>query len=396
MAVYEYTALTMRGQRVRGTLTGASEQAVLAELEARQLTPVALSPAKEKREGTRIPRRRLGEAYGQLGDLLRAGVPLLRALRLLASSKASPALGRVFRGLADEVEKGSDLAGAMAERPASFEPVHVAMVRAGEKGGFLEDVASRLGVLVVKEAELRSKIVVNMIYPGLLACVGVGVAGVIFGYFVPMFRKNFDQIQGGLPGITKAVLAVSDAVTRYGLVTATVLAALGVAAWAGLRRPEVRAWWDGVKLRMPVIGLLLRTLTAARFCQLLGAMLANGVPLISALGIARDGTGSAKLAAAVDEAIEAVRAGRTLSGPLGESGLFEPDIAEMIAVGEQSNSLGDVLGRVGATLEERVDRALGVAVRMIEPLLLMVLAGVVMFVAAGLLIPMVKLSSGVR
>lgn len=396
MALFDYTALTAGGERVRGAIAAASEQAVLAELESRRLTPVSLAPARERRVARRVSHRRLGEAYGQLADLLRAGVPLLRSLRLLSNSKASPALAAVFRGLTEEVEKGSDLAGAMGLRPEVFEPVHVAMVRAGEKGGFLEDVATRLAALVIKQAELRSKVVVNLIYPAILGLVGVLVAGGIFGFLVPKIRPMFDRLGDGLPGLTRAVFAISDALTRHGLVTGVVLGGLFAAAWAAMKRPRARRWWDDTRLRLPVLGPVLRSVAAARFCQLLGAMLSHGVPLLGALGIARDGTGSERLSEAVDAASEAVRAGKPLAVPLGESGLLDADVVEMIAVGEQANNLGDVLTRVGETLDARTDRVLGVAVRLIEPLLLVLIAGVVMFVAAGLVLGMLRLSTGIQ
>jgi general secretion pathway protein F len=192
LATFEYTALSAAGRRVEGVLAGPNEQAVLIELESRQLTPVSITPRAEAGvTGVRVNTRKLGEAYGQLADLLRSGVPLLRSLKLLARPRSASALATIFRELAEAVEKGSDLGAAMADRPRIFPTVHIAMVKAGEKGGFLEDVLARLGTLVVRQAELRSKVIGNLVYPTVLVVLGLGVGGVIFGVFVPQFRPIF-------------------------------------------------------------------------------------------------------------------------------------------------------------------------------------------------------------
>lgn len=393
MATFRYTALTATGQRVSGSLAGPSEQAVLAELEARHLTPVDIEEGVDRKSTGRVPTRRLAEAYGQMSDLLRAGVPLLRSLKLLGGQKSRGRLAGVFRGLAESVEKGADLGAAMSNAGGVFPTVHVAMVRAGEKGGFLEQVLARLNVLVTRQAELKSRLMGNLIYPSILIVFGIAIAGVIFGVFVPKFRGMFAKLGDDLPVVTKVVFAVSDAVTRHGLVTAIVLAVLVVAAWRALQREDVRAWASAQVIRTPVVGGIVRGFATARFCGLLGSMLANGVPVLTALSIAKDGAGNVLMVRAIEEAAESVRAGEHLAPPLSRSGLFDEDVVEMIAVGESANNLDDVLIRIGETIEARLDRQLTGAMKLVEPLLLLMLAGVVGTVAAGLLLPMSKLSS---
>jgi general secretion pathway protein F len=394
VAVFEYIALNTSGRRVAGSLAGVSEQAVLTELEARQLTPVSIAPKGDARSfGRGFSSRKLGESYEQLADLLHAGVPLLRGLKLLSSRKAQPRLATVYRGLAEAVEKGADLGAAMSELPSIFPPVHTAMVRAGERGGFLEQVLARLGRLVVRQAELRSKVIGNLIYPAVLLVLGLGVGGIIFGYFVPMFRPMFEGIQSGLPLATRIVFAASDAVSTYWTYTIASLAALAAVLWWASRRADVRDWIERAKLRLPLAGGLIRGFATARFCQLLGTMLSNGVPMLAALAITKDGTGSPLLGRAVEKAAESVKAGQPLAAPLAESGMLEDDIVEMIAVGETANNLDEVLLKIGDGIEARLDRLLNNAVRLIEPLLLLLIAGVVGLVAAGLLLPLSKLSS---
>src|SRR5262249_35462524 len=263
----------------------------------------------------------------------------------------------------------------------------------GEKGGFLEEVLQRLGTLVMKQAEMRSKIIGNLIYPALLVLLGLVVSVAIFGFFIPKFRPMFANIKGGLPLVTNLVFAASDAVGRYGVITAAVLVVLGVTVWRVSKRADVRERIETAKVRAPVVGGLVRGFATARLCQLLGTMLSNGVPMLAALKIAKDGTGNLLMARAIENASEAVKGGQPLAAPLGESGLLDDDVVEMISVGESANNLDEVLLKVGDSIETRLDRMLGSAVRLIEPLLLLAMAGVVGTVAAALLLPMSKLSS---
>jgi general secretion pathway protein F/type IV pilus assembly protein PilC len=394
MPTYEYQALTTGGQRVRGSLAGVSEQAVVAELESRSLVPVTITPAAEPRRARRrLSARKLGTAYQQLSDLLRAGVPLLRGLKLLGGRKSDPSLASVFRELAEAVETGGELSEAMGQKPETFAPIHVAMVRAGEKGGFLETVLARLGALVIAQAELRGKVIGSLVYPGILVSVGVIVMAVIFTVFVPKFRVMLDAMQSTPPVITRLVLGLSDALTSWkALLVVGALVGLVVGALWALRRPDVRARVEVWRVRAPVVGPLTRAIGAARFCRTLGTMLANNVPMLAALQISKDAAGNAPMREAIERAADAVRQGEPLAAPLSASGLFDDDIIEMISVGEAANNLDDVLVQIAATVEARVERLLTTAVRLIEPLLLVSIAGVVFAVAVALVLPMTQMS----
>lgn len=394
MASFRYIAVSAAGARVSGEIAAPNEQAVLAELEVRQLTPVKVEARVERAAtGARVPVRHLAEAYGQIADLLKAGVPLLRALKLLSNLKSRPNVARAFGKLAESVEKGSDLAAAMEEQSGAFATVHVAMVRAGERGGFLDQVMARLARLVTAQADLRAKVVGNMIYPAVLATVGTLVGGAIFIFMVPTFRKQLTSLQGGLPTITKVVFGISDLLTELWWVTLLVLIAAAIAAWRVSKVEAAKEWIAARMPRVPVVGGLLRAVVAARVCGLMGSMLANGVPLLTALAIAREGSGSRPMAKALGEAMERVRQGQGLSQPLAASGMLDPDVVEMIAVGEGANNLDEVFDRVAETLEQRVDRRLTVAVRLIEPLMLVLIASVVGLVAVALILPMAQMSS---
>lgn len=396
MPTFQYTAFDAGGRRVGGALAAPSEQAMLSELESRRLTPVSITPEPERggwrRRGVGV--RALAESYHQMSDLLRAGVPLVRALRLLGARKAVPRLSAAYRALADAVAEGQELADAMNANPSIFGPVHVAMVRAGEKGGFLESVFARLGQFLSTQAELRSKVIGSMIYPAILVVVGVIVLGVVFGIFVPMFEPMFERIRDRLPLISRAVFGMSALVTTYGLFVLVIVGAAGFALHRAWRRPSVRLWAARARTRAPVIGPLVRGLAAARFCRMLGTLLGNGIPVLAAMQIARDAAGNPLMAQAIDRAADAVRAGQPLAPPLAESGLFGEDVVEMIAVGEAANNLDDVLLNIADTIERRTDRLLTNAVKLIEPAMLLAIAMTVGLVAAALILPMTQLSAG--
>lgn len=395
VATYAYIARDSSGQRVTGKLAGGSVQSVLSELESRRLAPVKVHEVREPvRLQRRITSRQLAQAYRQLGDLLRAGVPLLRALRLLGRSKANPRLAKVLADVADQVADGVRLADAMSAHEDVFPPIQIAMVRAGERGGFLQEVLERMGGFLENQADMRSKMIGNLIYPVALLLIGLGIIVAALAFFVPQFRDFYSRMELPLPTII--LLGASDLLTERWPVLLAGVAVLGAGAWWMWQQPRIRRTIAEWQLRIPKLGPLLRGLAVARFTRILGTLLQNGIPMISAMQISRDAAGHILLAEAVDEAVEAVRAGETLARPLAESGLFSDEIAEMIAVGESANNLPEVLLTIAETVEKRVDRMLNVVMRLMEPLLLLVLAGVVLFIFIALIVPMMRMSTAMQ
>ncbi len=394
MATYAYIARDASGQRVEGKVAASTVQVALADLQARQLSPVSIKEVRDQpRVQRRVSVRQLAAAYRQLGDLLHAGVPLLRALRLLGRSKSNLRLAKIMAEVADAVADGSRLADAMAAHADVFPSVQVAMVRAGERGGFLEAVLHRMGTFLEQQADMRAKVVGNLIYPIVLLLVGVGIVIAALVGFVPRFRDFYSRIE--LPWPTRALLGASDAFSSYWLVLVLALAGGVFGLWRLWRQPAVRRAITVWLIRMPVIGPLLRSLAVGRFTRILGTLLENGIPIMAAMQISRDAAGNVLLAEAVDQAIEAIRSGETLAQPLGQSGLFSDDVLEMIAVGESANNLPSVLVSIADTIEKRVDRLLAVFIRLMEPALLLLLAGIVLFIFIALIVPMMRMSTSV-
>lgn len=392
MVTFCYIARTAAGERVTGTVAGTSEQAVLAQLQSRQLVPVEVTQLRPPRQWRRgVSTRRLSEAYRQLGDLLSAGVPLLRGLRLLGRRKSVPALSKVLSEVADAVADGSRLADAMSAHPEVFPEIQVAMVRAGERGGFLDEVMQRLALLLEHQADLRTKIIGALIYPALLMIVAVGIVIFALVGLVPRFETFYADIDLPLP--TRVLLAASALFTSYWLPLTIVLVLLAWVAAMARARPNIRRRMSGWQLQVPKLGPLLRRLSVARFCRVLGTLLTNAVPMLSAMQISKDIAGHPLMVEAIEEAADAVRAGEPLATSFGESPLFEDDIVEMISVGESANNLPDVLLTIADTIEKQVDRMLNVLVRLVEPLLLLLLAGIVVFIFVALVVPMLRMSA---
>jgi general secretion pathway protein F len=392
MALFAYTARDATGQRINGRLEAQSEQSALSELETRGLVPVRLQEAASApAQGRRVSARSLARFYQQMSDLLRAGVPLLRALRLLAGMKSNEKLTAVVQGIADAVEDGEHLADAMARYSRTFSSVEVSIIRAGERAGFLEGALGRLAFFLERRAEMNAKVIGNMIYPVVLLVVGAGIVVAALIFFVPRFEELYADIE--LPMSTEFLMSLSALFTQWWpLLLIGIASAIALVFWA---KGEV-IWQrraEHVRLRMPVLGALARGLACARFCRVLGTMLENGIPLIDAMQIASGSVGSLLMQEALDEAAEAVAGGDPLAPPLAKSGLIEEDVLEMIAVGESANNLGEVLVSIAETLEGRVDRQLAIAIRLMEPALLLLLAGVVLFIFMALIVPMLRMSS---
>ena len=392
MAMFAYTARDALGKRVTGRLEAMSEQMVLTELEARGLVPLQLkSAASVSTGGNRVSTRALARFYRQLGDLLRAGVPMLRAIRLLAGMRSNRKLAQVLGQVADSVEEGERLADSMAAFPQTFPEIQTSIIRAGERGGFIDSALDRLATFMDQRADMQSKVIGNLIYPIVLLAVGMGIVVAALIFFVPRFEDFFAGMD--LPTSTVLLMAMSRFTIAWWPVLIVLLAGLVPLILHARRQLSWRRRWERFRLALPVLGPLGRAIACARFCRVLGTMLENGIPLIESMQIARGAVGSLLLEEALESATEAVSGGDSLATPLSESGIIDPDVVEMIMVGESANNLAEVLVTIADTLEGRVDRQLAIAIRLMEPLLLILLAGVVLFIFMSLIVPMLNMSS---
>ncbi len=396
MATFQYQARTSSGDVVAGSIQADNEQGAARALDERKLYPICLTEQKPQRVATgKVRLRDIGIMYGQLADLLRSGVPLVRSIDTIARASSNARLSAVIKKVGEAVSGGKELAEAMSEQGPVFAPLHVAMVRAGEKAGFLEDVLTNLSGFIERFDELQSKIRGAMIYPIMLSVVALSVTVGMLVWFVPRFKNLFGQ-QRELPAPTRIMFAVSDALLQGWPVILAGLAAAVIGVVMLLRSSTGRMLWERWRLRVPVIGKVIRTVSITRFCRILGTMMANGVPILQALAISKDATGSVVLAEHIDKAAESVRGGQTLTAPLRACGLFPPQVLEMIAVAEESNQLDKVLVEIAETVERRTDRQVNQAVQLIEPVVLVLMAITIGTLALGLLYPILTMAQSIK
>jgi general secretion pathway protein F len=397
MGEFHYSAKSARGETVTGTMNADSEAAVLRVLDEKELFPVwirnrAGSAGPRKPFFSRgIPSRDVGVMYSQLGDLLGSGVPLLRALNSLVKSTVNPRLKELLKQIQAGVADGKSLTQAMREHPEVFPALHIAMVQAGERASFLEQVLHGLAEFLERLDELQGKVRGAMIYPALLTVVGLAVMVGALVFFVPRFEPLLSGVQQAAP--TKLLFTLSHVVRGYWYL----LIIAGVVAtgflWSALKSKAGRRLLEQWRFKVPVAGSAMRMVAITRFCRILGTMLANGVPLLQALSISKDSTGSPLLAERVAEAAENVRAGKPLTEPLGAGGMFPEQIIAMISVAEESNQLEKVLLHIADTVERRTNRQVDQAVRLIEPVILCAVAAAIGFLALGLLLPIFTMAS---
>ena len=395
MNKFQYTALTETGQKITGALEADTEAAVLRALEERKLFPVTVRGrglgAGQTRPRRRVRSSELGAMYGQLADLIGSGVPLLRALDSLIKSAASESLREVLKEVRASIADGKTLTDAFRQFPEVFPTLHTAMIQAGERAAFLEQVLRSLSGFLERLDELRSKVLGAMIYPALLTALGTAVMIGALVFFVPKFAPLLSGVKKPLP--TEILFAASKTVRSYWYLLAIGIAGLIAIVWLNLKSPAARRWTEQWRLKIPVVGNAFRLLAITRFCRILGTMLANGVPLLQALKISKDATGSSILGERIAEATEAVRDGKRLSEPLGVGDFFPEQILAMIAVAEESNNLDKVLVQIADTVERRTNRQVDQAVRLIEPAILCVVAAGIGFLALGLLLPIFTMAS---
>ncbi|MBS0204568.1 MAG: type II secretion system F family protein [Planctomycetes bacterium] len=400
MPEFRYVARELTGKQVEGILTAANEREALGALGAKGVFPIsvtlaATAMAHQQNKRRRVPARLLCVFYTQLSDLLRAGVPLLRSLELLERQSRHQTLKMVLQEVRDQVADGTRFAESLRQHPTVFPELTVSMVRAGEEGSFLEDTLKRIADFTEHQEELKGRVIGAMAYPAFLVVVGSLILIGMLVFFVPKFEPLFDRMRedGTLPWATTALLAMSSGIKNYGWVLLVIIVVLAIVVQKQFSAEDGRRRFDAFRLKLYGIGHVVRSLAISRFCRVLGTLLHNGVPILNSLRIAKDATGNRVLSDAIGEAAEHVSSGRSLAQPLAECKQFPVDVIEMISVGEEANNLEQVLVTIADKMERQTNRQLDLVVRLLEPLMLVMMAGVILFVLIALMLPIFNSSS---
>ena len=414
MAIFEYKALQPNGSIKLGQVDAGGRQDAMQMIEGLGLTPLRIaekagSPTQPSRGGIkvpasgwtfksgRVPFSALEDFTRSLSSLLTAGVPLSRALTILYKECSNPAAGAKWKELHDLVIDGIALAEAMNRSPGTFPRVYVAMVEAGEAGGFLDVVLGQIADFQAREKEMRAKVSAALMYPAVLLFLAISVVIFLLVFFIPRFQTLFEGFDAALPLITRIIVGVSDTIRHYGLF---VLIAIGIAVYFGrdwLRRDSGRRAWETMLLRLPVVGPLAAQIAMARFCRMLGTLLGAGVSLMNGLNVARRSLGYQTLIDLISDSTERVKKGESLASSLGNCrAIFTGSTLEMISVAEESGRLDQELVRLAAAAEITLDRQLKTAVSLAEPLMLFVIAAFIGLIFIGMVLPIFTIQDSIK
>lgn len=409
MPVYDYTALDAKGKTVSGIIDADGSVAARQKIRSAGHFPVSLQevrdgtvPKSEKRSFSlkdRVKRVRPAEIAimtRQLATLIGAGFPLVSAMDALMAQFPGPALKKMVAKVKNAVVEGSSFADALAGFPTVFSGIYVNMVRVGETSGTLEIVLNRLAEITEKQEELKNRVVTAMIYPLLIICVGILILFFLFIFVIPNITSIFKDMSQQLPLPTQILIGTSEVFKSYWWL----MVILFIGVLIGLRhlRKSVkgRRWMDQKILRLPLVGPLACKLAAARFTRTLGSLLDNGVSMLPAMGIVKNVVGNVIIAEVVENAGVEVGKGQALSKTLNAGGVFPPMAIQMIQVGEQSGNLEEMLKKVAEVFEREVETSVMRLTALLEPVMVLLMAGVVLFIILSIFLPILEMRTLVR
>ncbi|RME21870.1 MAG: type II secretion system protein GspF [Deltaproteobacteria bacterium] len=405
MAVYKFKGVTTAGKTVSGIRSADSARALHNVLKREGIFPTEITEQGEKAQGGEIDLKRLSRRVSarelsvitrQLATLLKAGVTLVESLSAVIDQSENPTMKLVLSQVKQRVNEGSSLAEAMAQHPKVFPELYCNMVRAGESSGALDIVLQRLADFTESQAQLRSKIIGTLTYPAIMVMVGIVIVVILMVVVIPKITKIFADRKATLPLPTKVLLAIAN-FTRDWWWALLLGAIVGLIVFARyIRTPSGRQRWDRFKLDMPVAGNIIRMLAISRFAKTLATLLRSGVPLLGAMNIVRTIVNNTILAQAIDEARDSIREGESIAAPLKRSGEFPPLVIHMIAVGERSGQLEQMLEHVADSYQSQAETRINTLTTLLEPLMIVFMGGAVAFMVLSILLPIMQLNEFAR
>ena len=402
MPRYVYRALTEAGWQSRGTLHAPSRGQAIRRLAAGGHNVLDLreesGAALESTGGLRFWRRRirLSTFTRQLATLSASGVPLVQSFNVLIEQTHDPAVIRILADIRESVEGGSTLADALAEHPRVFPHIMHSMVGVGERGGTLDEVLGQLADLYEREELLRGEVHAALAYPALVLFLGLASAVLLIAFLIPRLKVLFEGVGQTLPLPTRILLGISDFVTGHGWLLTVLVVAAFVAYRVARRSQRVHLLADRVKLTVPMVGRLIRTVAIARFARLLGTLTRGGISVVDGIEIVRPAVGNAVIAEAVRSMSGRIRGGESVAAVMKKTGVFPPLPIQMIAVGEETGHLDQMLLRMADAYEREAATATRVMTSLLAPGLILVVAVVVGFIILSMLLPIFQLSSVMR
>lgn len=403
MPQYHYSAMTADGRRVDGECEAADDAGAMQVLRERRLAPLALSAAKVASERqtaarpTAIRRRDIVHLTGQLAALLKASLPLSRALKNLEEQSSHAGLQQMLADIHDHVSQGSTFAAALGRYPKQFSPLFISMVEAGELSGALVSSLERLADMMETDQALRARLQGALTYPCIMVAVLVTSIGILMTFVLPKFAAILSDLGGALPLPTRVLMGISQFCASWWWLVLLLTAALAFGLWRYVQSTTGRVRFDALKLRLPVFGQLVQEITLARFSLTLGSLLRNGVPVLSALGSARNIVGNVIVAELVGGIAGEMRDGLSFSEALKtRRSFFPPLVAGMVGTGEQAGNLPDMLEKVGDYYAKEADARIRFLTTLMEPAIILVMGVVIGFVIMAILVPIFSIQSMIK
>jgi type IV pilus assembly protein PilC len=398
MAQFAWKGKTRQGAVTGGVLTADSKDLAIADLRRRQ---VEVTSVKEKGKELAVPKlgsgkvsaKRLAIFTRQFSVMIDAGLPLVQCLEILGSQQDYKPFHKIILAVRQDVEGGQSLAEAMRKHSKAFDDLYVNMVAAGEAGGILDTILRRLSTYIEKAVKLTGQVKTAMIYPISVIGIAAIVVAIILWKVIPTFAALFAALGAQLPLPTRMVIAASNFLANY----IVFIVPLTMAAFYALRRYYAtykgRRVIDGIILKLPVLGDIMRKIAVARFCQTLATLISSGVPILDGLEITAKTAGNSVIEDAIMAVRKAVEAGRTIADPLAESKIFPPMVVQMIGVGEQTGALDAMLNKIAEFYEEEVDNAVNGLMKLMEPIMISILGVVIGTIVVAMYMPMFDLLS---
>jgi type IV pilus assembly protein PilC len=402
MAEWVWEARARTGETKKGTMEADSADVVQGKLRAQNLNPVKV---KKKPVEINIPLpafmqpkvtpKEIVIFIRQFATMIDAGLPLVQCLEILSAQGDNPALNKVLREVKGHVEQGATFSDALGKHPKVFDDLFCSLIRAGEMGGILDTILNRLAVYIEKNVKLKRQVKGALTHP--LATFGIAlmVCAVLLGWVVPTFEAMFKDFGGELPAMTAFVIGISNNFVSM----APVLAAAGIGFfWLcsyTYKHPKTRPYWHKAMLSLPLIGPVMRKIAVARFTRTLGTLLSSGVPILDALEVVATASGNVIIERAIRFCADKIREGRTMAEPLTETGVFPAMVVQMIGVGEQTGALDQMLNKIADFYEEEVDVAVAAMTSMIEPIMMVVVGGMVGFLLIAMYLPIFDIAGKV-
>ncbi|HEV3071529.1 MAG TPA: type II secretion system F family protein [Solirubrobacteraceae bacterium] len=394
MSTYVFKAMDVAGVKARGEVEADSKQAVADQLKSRGMIVLEIADKHASREielsfMQRAKAQDLAVFSRQLATMITSGMSILRSLYVLEEQTENKFLKDTIVAVRKDVEAGLNLSDAMARHPKVFNPLFVAMTRAGEAGGVLEESLLRVANQLEKDASLRRQIRSAMIYPIMVVTFAVGIMMALVAFLVPVFEGVFKQFGGSLPAITQVSVAMSHAVTGYywAIFGGSIAAAIAFVQWkkSSWGRPQ----WDRFRLRVPMkIGTIVQEVSIARWSRTLASLTSAGVPLLLALEITGKTGGNIAVEEAMEGVIASVKRGGTIAAPLANAPIFPTMVTHMVGVGEETGALDAMLDKIADFYEDRVDASVKALTSILEPIMIIVIGGIVGFIVVSMYMPL--------